>query len=170
MRQRLPEIHRVDWPAYHRLIERLARQVHDSGYAFDSLIALSRGGLRVGDVFSRVFRVPLAVLATSAYRGAGPMEAGSLSIALSLSSTAGEPAGRVLVVDDLADSGTTLACVLQALPQRHPGITELRSAVLWLKARSALRPDYFVEYLAGDPWIEQPFEQYDHLRPQDLDA
>ena len=35
----------VDWPQYHRLIERLALDIHRSGWQFDAVIALARGGL-----------------------------------------------------------------------------------------------------------------------------
>ncbi len=45
----------VDWAEYHRLIERLALSIHRSGWQFDSVIALARGGLRVGDLLSRIF-------------------------------------------------------------------------------------------------------------------
>ena len=43
----------VDWAEYHRLIERLALSIHRSGWHFDSVIALARGGLRVGEPCSR---------------------------------------------------------------------------------------------------------------------
>jgi len=29
-------------------------------------------------------------------------------------------------------------------------------------------PDYSVEFLPTNPWIHQPFESYDSLRPQQL--
>ena len=32
------------------------------------------------------------------------------------------------------------------------------------------KPDYYVEYLADNPWIHQPFEVYDNLRPEALKA
>jgi hypothetical protein len=32
------------------------------------------------------------------------------------------------------------------------------------------RPDFCVEYLADNPWIHQPFEVYDALRPGQLRA
>ena len=54
----------VDWAEYHRLIERLALSIHRSGWHFDSVIALARGGLRVGDLLSRIFDKPLGVLTT----------------------------------------------------------------------------------------------------------
>jgi hypothetical protein len=35
--------------------------------------------------------------------------------------------------------------------------------VLWFKACSACRPDWFVEYLPDSPWIHQPFERYEGI-------
>ena len=49
-----------------------------------------------------------------------------------------------------------------------PAIGELRSAVIWVKAVSTYRPDYYVETLPTSPWIHQPFEEYDALRPEGL--
>jgi hypoxanthine phosphoribosyltransferase len=158
----------VGWAAYYRLIERLALAVHESGYAFDSLVCLARGGMRAGDVLSRVFRVPLAILSTSSYREAGGTVAGQLDIADSITSTGGDPWGRVLLVDDLVDSGNTLERVAIHLRQAFPRVQEVRSAVIWCKASSTVVPDYYVEYLEDNPWIHQPFERYDKLRPADL--
>ena len=54
----------VSWDEYNRLIEKLAIRVYDSGWHFDAIVCLARGGLRVGDVLSRVFDRPLGVLFT----------------------------------------------------------------------------------------------------------
>jgi hypoxanthine phosphoribosyltransferase len=159
---------RVDWSQYYHLVEVLALRIHQSGYAFDSLLCLARGGLRVGDVISRIFECPLSVLTVSSYREAGGTQRGTLQIAAAISSVQQELHGRVLLVDDLADSGTTLAGVVEFLNQRYPQITEMRTAVLWLKGCSQFRPDYHASYLADSPWIVQPFEVYDRLRPPDL--
>jgi hypoxanthine phosphoribosyltransferase len=77
---------------------------------------------------------------------------------------------RVLLVDDMVDSGHTLAAVHEELPRRFPHVTELRTAVLWWKGQSVFKPDYFVDYRPDSPWIRQPFEVYDTLRPQGLKA
>mgnify|MGYP006961792000 CR=1 FL=1 len=42
-------------------IERLALKVHESDFRFNQIICIARGGLRVGDVMSRIFKLPLAV-------------------------------------------------------------------------------------------------------------
>lgn len=160
----------VSWDEYHRMIEQLALQVHDSGYRFDSLLCLARGGLRIGDVFSRLFDVPLAILATSSYRAAAGTQQGTLDIAEYITSTGGELRGKLLLVDDLVDSGVTLARVVEHLRTRYPRLTEVRTAVLWHKAVSSVKPDYAVRFLADSPWIHQPFEEYDAMTPQQLAA
>ena len=76
----------------------------------------------------------------------------------------------MLLVDDLVDSGVTLTRVIAYVQQRCSAITEVRTAVLWYKAVSTFKPDYHVQYLPTSPWIHQPFEEYDSLRPQQLDA
>lgn len=158
----------VSWDAYHRLIERLALQVHDSGWSFDAIVCLARGGLRVGDVLSRVFDKPLGVLSTSSYREEAGTRQSTLQIAEHLSSAAPLPGTRWLLVDDLVDSGATLVEVIPVLKARQPQVQEIRSAVIWRKGASVVAPDYFVESLPTNPWIHQPFEAYDHLRPDDL--
>jgi len=36
----------VSWDEYHMLIERLALKIHASGWAFDQILCLARGGMR----------------------------------------------------------------------------------------------------------------------------
>ena len=170
----------VSWDDYHGLIERLALIVHESGWKFDKILCLARGGLRVGDQLSRIYDLPLAILATSSYREAAGTQQGDLDIAQYITMTRGELSGRVLLVDDLVDSGVTLERVGRHLKERYPAVTDVRTAVLWMqtkqpgprwhKACSKIKPDYAVQYLATNPWIHQPFEEYDTLRPHNLAA
>lgn len=160
----------VEWTEYHQLIEQLALQLHESGYAFDSLLCLARGGLRVGDVISRIYDKPLAILATSSYREAAGTEQGQLDISEFITMTGGQLHGKLLLVDDLVDSGVTLQRVTERLRHRFAALEEIRTGVLWYKAVSAFKPDYFVQYLPTSPWIHQPFEEYDALRPNQLAA
>ncbi|MES2534999.1 MAG: phosphoribosyltransferase [Pseudomonadota bacterium] len=160
----------VSWDQYNHAIESLALMVHESGWKFDQVLCLARGGLRIGDVFSRIFNVPLAILSTSSYREEAGTVQGSLDIARHITMTKGPLAGRVLLVDDLVDSGVTLEKVQHHLKEHFSAVTEVKSAVIWCKACSAVRPDFSHEYLATNPWIHQPFEEYDGLRPEQLAA
>lgn len=157
----------VSWDEYHLLTERLALKVHASGWQFDQILCLARGGMRPGDVLSRVFDKPLGIMSTSSYRAEAGTIQGRLDMAKYITLPKGELAGRVLLVDDLADSGVTLKAVVERL-RSMPSITELRSAVIWTKGVSSYTPDYYVELLPSSPWIHQPFEEYDELRPEGL--
>lgn len=154
----------VSWDEYHHLIEKLALQVQDSGWEFDQILCLARGGLRPGDVLSRVFDKPLGIMSTSSYRAEGGTLQGRLDMAQYITMPKGQLAGRVLLVDDLADSGVTLRAVVDRL-RAMPAIEELRSAVIWVKGVSSYTPEYHVETLPTSPWIHQPFEDYDTMRP-----
>ena len=158
----------IDWPRYNALVEKLAFEVHRSGFRFNQVICIARGGLRVGDVLSRIFDRPLAILSTHSYTAEGGKIRGELVIADHMTMTAPRLGDHVLLVDDMVDSGHTLAAVHDELPRRFPPVTELRTAVLWWKACSVFKPDFYVEYLADSPWIRQPFEVYDDLDPNGL--
>ena len=105
----------VSWDEYHLLIERLALKIDASGWAFDQILCLARGGMRPGDVLSRVFDKPLAIMATSSYRAEAGTIQGRLDLAKYITLPKGELAGRVLLVDDLSDSGITLRAVVDRL-------------------------------------------------------
>jgi hypoxanthine phosphoribosyltransferase len=160
----------VSWDQYHTLIERLALKVHESGWRFNQIICIARGGLRVGDVVSRIFELPLAILSTHSYTAEGGTIRGELVVAEHMTMTSPRLGDKVLLVDDMVDSGHTLETVHRTLPVRFSHITAVRSAVLWYKGHSVFRPDYYVEHLPDNPWIYQPFEIYDTMRPESLKA
>jgi uncharacterized protein len=151
----------VDWDEYNRLIERLAIKIRDSGWRPDQIVCLARGGLR--DVLSRLFNVPLAVWSTSSYRASAGTQQGELKIAAYYTAPFPRLQGRVLIADDMVDSGVTLRELINLVNERERAITELRSAVLWVKGCSVIQPDFFVDFLPDNPWIHQPFERYDTL-------
>ena len=158
----------VSYDEYHSLIEKLAIKVHQSGWQFDTILCLARGGMRPGDILSRIFDKPLAIMSTSSYRADAGTTQGALDIAKFITTPKGEIAGRVLLVDDLADTGHTLNVVIHQLKNNYAPITELRSAVIWTKGVSTFQADYSVELLPTNPWIHQPFEGYDSLSPEQL--
>ena len=113
----------VSHERYHHLIEKLALMVYESGWQFDTILCLARGGVRPGDILSRIFNLPLAIMSTSSYRDDHGTKQGHLDIAHYITTPKGQIAGRVLLVDDLADSGKTLHEVVQML--RGTGATTI---------------------------------------------
>lgn len=161
----------VSWDDYHHTIEALAIAVHQSDWQFNQIVCLAKGGLRVGDTFSRLFDLPLAILSTSSYGGPNNQVRGSITFGRDLTMTTPNLGNRVLVVDDLVDSGITLKKSLVWLDRKYGFyIDEVRTAVLWYKDCSEFVPDYYVNYLPDNPWIHQPFEQYERLSLAELAA
>ncbi len=159
----------VSWEEYHHLIEKLAVKVYESQWQFNQIICLAKGGLRVGDILSRLFDQPLAILSTSSYGGVGNRVRGSVTFSRDLSMTTANLGSHVLLVDDLVDSGVTLKRTLTWLDRKYGFyIEEVRTAVLWYKDCSVIKPDYYVDYLADNPWIHQPFEPYEDMTPEEL--
>ena len=87
----------VSYDEYHNLIEKLAIKVHQSGWEFDTILCLARGGMRPGDILSRIFDKPLAIMSTSSYRADAGTIQGHLDIARFITTPKGEIAGKVLL-------------------------------------------------------------------------
>ncbi|MEL6927850.1 MAG: phosphoribosyltransferase family protein [Cyanobacteria bacterium J06600_6] len=157
----------VTWSEYHHKIETLAVKIHKSNWQFDNIVCLAKGGLRVGDILCRIYDKPLAVLSTASYGGKNNQERGVIKFSEHLSTI--EPIGdRILLVDDLVDSGISLAKSIDWLKNQYQNITEIRTAVIWHKSSSVETPDYHVEYLLSNPWIHQPFESYEQVKISEL--
>ena len=161
----------VTWDDYHHLIESLALQVHASGWELNQIVCLAKGGLRVGDILCRLFDVPLAILSTASYGGEDNRTRGAITFSHDLSMTTAALGNRVLLVDDLVDSGVSLEKSISWLQHRYGFyIDEMRTAVLWYKACSSIQPDYYGQYLADNPWVHQPFEKYELMNLEALAA
>lgn len=161
----------VSWEDYHRDIEKLAIQIYESGWSFNQIVCLAKGGLRIGDILCRLFDVPLAILSTSSYGGPDGRTRGSITFSRDLSMTTPNLGSRVLLVDDLVDSGHSLKRSIPWLNHKYGFyIDDLRTAVLWYKAHSIFKPDYHVVFLDNNPWIHQPFEKYEQITLPDLVA
>ena len=65
------------------------------------------------------------------------------------------PGKKLLVVDDVADSGRTLDLVMRLLAEHT---TDARSAVLYTKSRTIIQPDY--SWRATDLWITFPWSAH----------
>ncbi len=158
-----------DWPAYAALIESLARQVGAS-YRPDQIIGIARGGLMPAVILSNYLDAPIGVMAAASYEPGSPGfqdVKGSIKIGSNMASVMPQPGRHILLVDDMTDSGDTMAACSAWLRECPGGaVREIRTAVIWHKTGSIFRPDYFAEEVKPGadgryPWIVQPFEKYE---------
>lgn len=159
----------VTWPEYNQKIEQLAYKVYQSNWEFNQILCIARGGLRVGDVFSRLFNKPLAILSVASYSGTDGTVRGKLTFSRNISMTTETLSSKLLLVDDLVDSGVTMTqtCSWLKVHKEHE-VDEIKTAAIWYKACSILEPDFYIDYLPDNPWVRQPFSIYEGLTPTDL--
>ena len=161
----------ISWEEYNQKTEELALKIHNDGWKFNQVVCIAKGGLRVGDIFARIFDLPLAILSVESYKGEGVKnEQGAITFSRDLAKTSPNIGSKVLIVDDLADSGVTLKKSIDWLEHFYGFYLDepIRTAVLFHKAVSKYKPDYCVDYLRDSPWIHMPYEKYEEISIQDL--
>ena len=162
----------IDWKEYNQIVEKLAIQIHKSGFKPNLLIGIMRGGAPIIDVLSRVFKLKCAYLAVESYSGEGvEHQQGALVFSREMRSTGQEMSGKLLLCDDLSDTGITLNKSIDWLKKYPPlkgKIKEIKTAVLWKKKDSTFEPNFCAQRLDSNPWIVQPFEHYEEIKVEDL--
>jgi hypoxanthine phosphoribosyltransferase len=130
----------------------LAAAVVASGWEPDWILCIARGGLLIGGALG--YALPLkniASLNVEFYTDVDERLEVPVVLPPVLDLVDLENA-RVLVVDDVADTGETLQMVLELL---RPVVAEVRAAVLYEKSRSVVRPEYV--WRRTDAWINFPW-------------
>ena len=162
----------VNWNDYNQTVEKLAIQIHESGYKPTILIGIMRGAAPMIDVLSRVFKLKCAYLAVESYSGKGiEDEQGDIVFSREMSSISPNMGGRILLCDDLSDTGITFNNSIDWLKKYEPiknKIEDIKTATLWKKQKSTFEPDYCAVKLPDNPWIVQPFEVYEEIKIDDL--
>jgi hypoxanthine phosphoribosyltransferase len=157
----------VEWEEYKKIVEKLAIEVHKS-YRPTVLIGIMRGAAPIIDILSRILKLPIAYIVIQSYSGKGlEDQQGQLMFAREISSLANnEDFKKVLLIDDLSDTGLTLNKSIEWLRNYGPTkdfINEVKTACLWKKKSSKFEPDFCPIRLDSDPWIVQPTEHYEEL-------
>lgn len=143
---------RLSWPEFGDATRRLARLVADDGYEPDMILAIARGGLLVAGALGYALGVKnLYTMNVEFYTGVD--ERLDVPMLLPPVPDLAEVAhARVLVADDVADTGRTLRLVHDFCSAR---VAEVRTAVLYEKPRSEVRCEYV--WRATDRWIDFPW-------------
>ena len=157
----------INFEEYTKIVEQLSIEVHKK-YKPTVLVGIMRGAAPIIDILSRILKLPIAYIVIQSYSGKGIEDKqGELMFAREISSLAkSKDFERVLLIDDLSDTGLTLNKSIEWLKNYDPinkFIKEIRTACLWKKKSSSFRPDFCVVNLNSDPWIVQPTEHYEEM-------
>tara|TARA_B100000780_G_scaffold274592_1_gene239834 strand:- start:444 stop:980 length:537 start_codon:yes stop_codon:yes gene_type:complete len=162
----------ISFKEYTQIVEKLAIQIHKN-YKPTVLVGIMRGAAPIIDILSRVLKLPIAYIVIQSYSGEGMEDKqGQLMFAREISSLAADKDfNRVLLIDDLSDTGLTLNKSIEWLKNYGPTknfINEVKTACLWKKKSSSFEPDFCSVRLESDPWIVQPTEYYEELSIEDI--
>ena len=112
-----------------------------------AIIGIARGGLTLAHTMAEGLGIrDVQTLRTEFYDEVTQRDAISL-----FGTCQFEDTQRVLVVDDIADSGKTLEYVMQYLRESHP-LVEFQSATLFYKKTSAYEPHFWIN--EAKEWID----------------
>ena len=146
------------WDQIYGLLLKLAQAVRKSGFEPDLIVGVSRGGWIPARIMSDLLENPkLANVTVEFYVGIAetknePIITQPVSVSVKDK--------RVLVVDDLADTGESLRLVNSHL-KKH-GTSEVKIATIYYKPWSIIVPHYYEK--ETHRWIVFPWEQKEVVR------
>jgi hypoxanthine phosphoribosyltransferase len=140
---------KITWKGYHDYIEKLGNMVRKSRWKPNVIVCISRGGLPVGLMLSEYLKKPLGVITVQSYHGT---KQGRLKFNKHISTIA-PIRGKILLADDLVDSGKTITATKRYLEK----FGTVRTAVMFRKTCAKFMPDYFVRETPGGMWIVFPY-------------
>ena len=157
----------ISFEEYLDTVEKLALEINNN-FKPTVLVGIMRGAAPIIDILSRILKLPTAYIVIQSYSGEGTEDKqGELVFARDISSIAKEEDfKKVLLVDDLSDTGLTLNKSIEWLKNYQPiknQIQEIKTACLWKKKSSKFVPDFCPIKLDNDPWIVQPTEHYEEM-------
>ena len=146
------KLDKMGWERAVKECEQLAEGVIKSGFKPDVMVGISRGGLVPARILADMLGImDLYVMKIEFYKSIAetkgfPQVKQSIPVSLE--------GKKVLIVDDIADTGRSLAVAKDQV--KRAGASEVKIAVMNVKPTSIIAPDYFIG--KTDAWIVHPWE------------
>ena len=142
----------VSWDQFHRDARALAWRLSASG-PFDALVCITRGGLVPAAIVARELGIRMIETVCVASYHDYKNQSGLQVIKGIAEAAAGvnHQGGKVLVVDDLVDTGGTVRVVREMLPNAH-------YATVYAKPLGRPLVDTFITEVSQDTWIYFPWD------------
>ncbi|MEM2884509.1 MAG: phosphoribosyltransferase [Thermoproteota archaeon] len=147
------EFETPSWDYFYQLCLELGEAVKKSGFKPEILLGISRGGLVPLRILNDV--LPDATVATVRIEFYQDVAKTMQEPRITQQVSVDVKGKRVLVVDDVADTGKSLAVLKGDLEGKGSG--ELRIATVYYKPWSCVKPDYYVR--RTEKWIIFPHER-----------
>lgn len=140
----------VSWKTYHETAQKLASTVLDHAEPIDQIVAISRGGLTLGHLFTDLLRIPISIITIQSYTDI--QTSGEAVLTAKLQNSIKHK--HILLVDDVSDSGKTMRRAVKYVTRA--GAKKITTVTMFYKPHSVFRPDYFARLTTK--WIIFPYE------------
>lgn len=146
------------WNQVYEMLLSLAEKIRKNGFKFDVIVGVSRGGWPPARVLSDLLDNPnIANVKAEFYLGVAETK-GFPTLSQPVSApVAGK---KVLIVDEIADSGKSLKLVKEHVIKE--GAAEVKIATIYYKPWSIIIPDYYEKETGC--WIVFPWEIKETIR------
>jgi len=146
----------LDIRDYEQDIKAFSIKLMDTKRDWDIIIGIGRGGLIPAVYVSKFLNKPFGVIIAGRYIG-DDQEGGKIKISsLAVLPHHCGPKTSILVIDDIADKGITLHAVKDVLKNMFDHVDY---AVLYYKPSSTFLPNYYLEKVDNDVWVQFPHER-----------
>lgn len=144
----------VSWKQVEKLVEEIASRIHKK---YNVIIGINRGGLIPSVLLSQVAKIKHGVTTIESYQG---KKKGThrQDYHVSMIGNLG-PKAKVLLVDDIADSGHSLIEVMKLLEKLGCKTKNIDTATLHYKLQSKFRPTFFGKKVSNQAWMQYPWER-----------
>jgi hypoxanthine phosphoribosyltransferase len=149
----------VTWEDQYRLAKALAEKIRSSGYRPDLVIAIGRGGYVPARILCDLLSLNRLTSVRAEHWGT-PAEKEEKAV-IRFPVCTGIRGERILIVDDVTDTGDSMAVVVDHVKGLGP--SEVRTAVLHHKEVSGFLPDYFAVVCPVWKWIVYPWALHEDL-------
>lgn len=158
--QRSFKVEFVSWGKITSLAHTLANRIHNSGYRPDIIIAIARGGYVPARLLCDHLDIYNLTSMRVAHYTSGTDKAETARLSMPLST---DVRGlRVLLVDDVDDTGDTLQLALKHINSFNPA--EIKVAVLHHKHISSIVPDFYAQKIISWRWLTYPWAVIEDVR------
>ena len=149
----------VTWNEFYDLAKSLSRLIKSSGWRPDLVVAIGRGGYVPARVVCDFLVFDLLTSMKVEHWGIGAQKRDEALVRFPLAT--GVSGQRILIVDDVTDTGDTLTTAVGYVESLGP--KETRTAVLQHKISSEFKPDYYSEKITEWRWIIYPWAVHEDL-------
>ena len=157
----LPRCRLTSWADVDRWADRLADRIRSAHAVPETIVALTRGGWVPSRLLSDRLAVKRIVSLRAQHWGVTATPDGKAQLTEGLSGPV--DGQKVLVVDDITDTGESLSLAVEHVAQQHPA--RLESAACLHIAHSKFVPTYFAEEIprTGWVWVVFPWNYWEDL-------